>query len=76
MTVVKEEPGLWVAYCDQCGERVVLDADPDDEKALAIEELEEERDWRIEKDEKHRFKRGDRDGNYKQIYEQHFCPDC
>lgn len=76
MTVVKEEPGLWVAYCDDCGERLVLDADPDDEKALAIEELEEEKGWRIEKDVQHRFTRNDARSKYNQIYEQHFCPDC
>ena len=46
MTIEKQPPGLWFAFCDTCGERIELDTDPDDEFTEAVAEV-KQRGWRI-----------------------------
>lgn len=75
MTVQIEEPGVWIAYCDHCGERKVLDADA--ESASDEDVIEEIKDlgFTVEPPEKVRFKKGERD-SYTEMYARHYCADC
>jgi hypothetical protein len=63
MTIKKEPPGIWVAYCNHrsCGDRLEIDADPDDSFTEAAQALVDVHEWR-------RFKDGDGDW-------VNWCPD-
>lgn len=75
MSLEFEEPGMWVGYCDKCGERKVLDADDKKDRVAAEEEL-EEADWAVLKPEPGtRFD----SGTYKTrkiLHFDHHCEDC
>lgn len=72
MTVTLEDPGLWRATCDQCGEAVWLDTDPDDPEYKALRDA-RRLGWRIGREERVRFLAS---GGYTQCYTNHRCPDC
>lgn len=70
MTIQKEEPGLWFAICDNCGERIELDTDPDDPFTEAVAEV-KQRGWRCNPPETVRFAR-----KMRITYWTHSCGDC
>lgn len=76
MTIEKQPPGLWFACCDDCGDLIELDTDPDDDFTDAVAEV-KERGWRIFKPEtvKHYDGMGMRK-SMKVTYWRHQCPDC
>lgn len=77
MTIARETMGegtVWIACCDECGDRHELDIDGDDEKDVALAEL-AERGWQIDPPEKVKFNAG-HDGTYREEYEHHVCRDC
>lgn len=63
MTIQKEPPGMWYAYCDHggCSSRIEIDCDPDDSFSVAVRALREEHEWRVFPD---------KDGDW-----QHWCTD-
>lgn len=76
MSIEKEEPGLWVAYCDICGERKELDTDADEDMTVAAEEL-EEKGWEAQAPETVKFAQDySGDKKHKVTYFEHHCPDC
>lgn len=62
MTIEKQEPGVWFAFCDAsgCSTHIELDTDPDDPFFEAVKEI-REKGWYVT-----------------QVHGQwmHFCPDC
>lgn len=76
MTIEKQPPGLWFGCCDECGELVELDTDPDDEFPVAVADL-KALGWRICPPETVKFAEGrDMRKRVKQTYWRHLCPDC
>ena len=76
MTIEKQPPGLWFAFCDQCGEKVELDTDPDDEFTDAVADV-KALGWRICPPETIKFADGLSIRRVrKTTYWTHLCPDC
>lgn len=76
MTIEKQPPGLWFAFCDQCGEKAELDTDPDDPFTDAVAEI-KELGWRICPPDTVKFQDGPGfRKTMKQTYWTHLCPDC
>lgn len=76
MTIEKQPPGLWFAFCDGCGERRELDTDPDDEFTDAVAEI-KQLGWRIKPPESVKYANGPGFARtHKTTYWQHHCPDC
>ena len=46
MTITKRPPGLWFVECDECGDRVELDTDPDDSIVEAVADV-KALGWRV-----------------------------
>lgn len=74
MTIEREEPGVLVATCDQCGERLTLDAQPG-EDAAADKEL-EAAGWDRRAPEKGRLRGDYYSRGLAVTYPQDFCADC
>lgn len=76
MTIEKQPPGVWFACCDQCGDLLELDTDPDDEFPTAVAEI-KALGWRICPPETVKFAEG---AGFAQkmrtTYWTHLCPDC
>lgn len=75
MSIEKEEPGLWVVYCDKCGERKVLDTDGEEELTEAAEEV-EALGWEAQEPETVKFASDFSQSKFKITYFEHHCPDC
>jgi len=76
MTIQKEEPGLWTVVCDDCGERRILDTDPDEPVEEAVSEV-ESFGWLCHPVESVKFAHGsDMNKTLKVDYETHSCADC
>jgi hypothetical protein len=75
MSIQVEEPGVWVAYCDMCGERKVLDAEADETRKTAEAEL-EEADWEILKPEAGSTFDSGTQKMRKILHFDHHCSDC
>jgi hypothetical protein len=76
VTIEKQPPGVWFVCCDDCGELVELDTDPDDEFSAAVANT-KALGWRICPPESVRFAVshcGTR--KMKMTYWTHLCPDC
>lgn len=73
MTIEREEPDVWVAYCDGCGERLVLDVDGRSEREEAEADL-EEKGWTARKPATAKF--ANSMPTYKVEYLEHDCLDC
>lgn len=73
MTIQKEDPGLWFAICDICGERIELDTDSDD----PFTEL-KQRGWRCNPPETVAYETVTRLHGHKMrtTYWTHSCGDC
>lgn len=76
MTIEKQPPGLWFAWCDQCGEKKELDTDPDDDFVDAVDEV-KSMGWKICPPETAKFAT-DLSGarKHKVTYWTHLCTDC
>jgi hypothetical protein len=76
VTIEKEAPGLWFATCDECGERIELDTDPDDPFTEAVAEV-KAKGWRICPPETVKYQEG---RSFKKglrvTYWTHTCGDC
>ena len=74
--IEKHDPGVWYAICDQCGEEVELDTDPDDEFTDAVAEV-KDMGWKICPPETVKFP-SDYSGKKKHrvTYWTHLCRDC
>lgn len=74
MTIEREEPGIWRAVCDRCGDEETLDGD------LEYDEAEQElvdKGWAARAVETVKFPAdysGDR--KHRVEYREHDCPDC
>ena len=75
MSIEKEEPGLYVAYCDGCGERKELDTEVDQDMSDAVEEV-EEMGWEAKPPETVKFANDYSRTKLKITYCEHYCPDC
>lgn len=76
MTIEKQPPGLWFAFCDQCGDKAELDTDPDDAFTAALAEI-KELGWRICPPEMVKYAEGASIARVnKTTYWTHLCPDC
>lgn len=75
MTIQKEEPGLIVAYCDNCGERLVTDIELDSSPG-EIEDALDELGWQIGKPETVKFDNDYSTRKHKIEYANHYCEDC
>lgn len=69
MTIEREEPGVIIAVCDDCGERVELEAAEEDDAHGEMESL----GWMIGKPSKVKY--GFLSGN-SQTYANDLCGDC
>lgn len=76
MTIEKLDPGVWYATCDDCGDQVELDTDPDDDFEDAVQEV-KDRNWRINRPELMKYP-SDYSGTRRRVvrYWTHTCPDC
>lgn len=75
MTVQREEPGLLIACCDECGVRQELDLDADAGRADITATL-AEIGWLHRASEWHRFGTGGAGGGHSEEYQRDTCPDC
>jgi hypothetical protein len=75
MTVEREEPGVFVAVCDRCGERLPLDLDPEASDEEAREEM-RLCGWVSGKPERQRFEGCFSSGSYVESYADDLCHDC
>jgi hypothetical protein len=76
MTIEKQPPGLWFACCDDCGETVELDADPDDDFREAVAEV-KAKGWRVCPPETVKYQEGlSFKKRLRVTYWTHLCPDC
>jgi hypothetical protein len=76
MTIEKQPPGLWFAFCDSCGEKRELDTDPDDDFTDAVAEI-RAAGWAINAPENAKFADGAGFARkVKVTYWTHDCPDC
>lgn len=76
MTIQKEEPGLWFAICDNCGDRIELDTDPDDPFTEAVAEV-KQRGWRCNPPETVSYADGPGFARkMRTTYWTHSCGDC
>lgn len=73
MSAEREEPGVIVAVCDECGERVILDVEPEASPGEVAEEM-EAHGWLIRAPLRQYFRNGE--GGYWQHYPQDFCGAC
>lgn len=71
MTLVYEDPGIWRAICDKCGDETILETDDENAPEDAEQEL-LENDWEIGAPEQVPFP----GGQYSQLYQNHRCADC
>lgn len=74
MTIEREEPGIWAATCDGCGERLVLDTDGNEPQEDAETELLNEHGWTARPVQSQKFETTH--GTYKETYAEHDCVDC
>lgn len=75
MTIQKEEPGLYIAYCDHCGERKELNTEVEESMETAEEEI-EEAGWEVKPPETVKFANDYSRTKLKITYQEHYCPDC
>lgn len=76
MTIEKQPPGVWFAFCDQCGEKRELDTDPDDEFVDAVAEI-KTLGWRVCPPDTVKFPTdGGTTRRHRVTYWTHLCPDC
>lgn len=76
MTIEKQPPGVWFVCCDECGELVELDTDPDDEFPAAVADV-KALGWRICKPETVRYAvDGAGVRSAPTTYWTHLCLDC
>ncbi len=76
MTIEKQPPGLWFACCDDCGELVELDTDPDDEFTDAVADV-KALGWRICPPQTVKFAEGiSMAKRVKRTFWTHLCGDC
>lgn len=80
MTIEREEAGVLIALCDGCGERRILDLEPEHEGGEASEaELAEALEvigWQRGKPECQRFGYGGFGDRYRETYHHDLCGDC
>ena len=74
MTIEKEPPGLWYAYCDKCGERKELDTDPDDDFKEAVSDV-KALGWKVCPPETVKYAT-DLGSSRRVTYWTHLCTDC
>lgn len=76
MTLEREEPGVWFATCDECGDRLLCETDGNAERADAQDEI-EELGWQTQKPETVKYYDGPGLSRKNRVtYETHLCPDC
>ena len=76
MTIEKQPPGLWFAFCDVCGEKSELETDPDDDFLDAVAEI-KEAGWKANPPELVKYEHGPGFTRKMRVtYWTHECPDC